>query len=1034
MNAIHAISLRGAIFRISDFRTISTVPGLAVAARDPKDTHMSRTEPEYQDFEGAAEQREPGIPSELWSLLRTISTQINEADQRHTGLLQELRDRLAVLSREAEDVRGTMPADAAPAYERIESGLADLAQRIDALDELSLTPAQDGPAVLRSAAGSDAMPARGTIPGGIDPFDVVGDEDGDGSVWDRNDAEALTRIYEDSDAALVRTSPRSLQPDLALPQAELPDMPVASRPADRLADPLPVFSAAPPAADASISGVDRNWLDQRLSDIALRLEQSLADFRGDFSADNLGHRFDAFEQRMGSVLGDVATRTDMDGLRVLEGQIQDLAAHLEHTEQQLGRLDGIEQQLQAVIDHLSSDFGPHVSADTTEGMLPDLKSLAHSTAEEVAQRFAAGMNAAGDPRIDELGSLLRSMIHDRRNSDEQTFTMLDTVQQAMIRMLDRMDALEAGPAPLAAGIPDGVETNHDFAEPGYSEQQPQMMARVPHAARADIAPAMPYLAPTVTVQPVDAGAQDGQLAAPIAAASTVDKLRQDFIADAQRAKLRAQAAAADGAAAAASSAPPAARPAGGLPRPGSVSSKLPDVAIAGSSRRQRLTALALCLVIAVSGAALFAKRQSAPSPVAPAGVTEIAPSTSAPAASVPAAEVPGEGFEIDVPAAAGADNAAPVTGEGAGFEVPAEADVEVPAPVPDASLQPDSDASGGIGSEAPDVERGPQVEGRAPHGIILQDSGRKPSAQELVHLQSQQNNATLSTRLGSTASRLTPADLMPEEVARHTVARIAATADDLDAVAAVPASLSVAAMPGETIQVPVTNLSKSYSQLSLPPATVGPLSLRLAAANGDPSAAFEVGARLAEGKGTPQNFHEAIIWYQKSASQGFAQSQYRLGTLYERGLGVKADVARAQMWYQRAAEQGHVKAMHNLAVLSAGRTSGAPDYVSAARWFEGASEYGLADSQYNLAVLHENGLGVPKDVKKAFKWYALAGHGGDKEALRRQDALKTQLSADERLALESEIALYQPKRSEPLINDARVAGEDWKKRQDGRSS
>lgn len=987
---------------------------------------MSRTEPGYQNFEGAPELREPGIPSELWSLLRTISTQIDEADQRHTGLLQELRDRLAVLSREAEDVRGTMPASAAPAYERIESGLADLAQRIDALDEMSLNPAQDGPAVLRSAAGSDVLLGRGNIPGGIDPFDVVGDEDGDSSVWDRNDAEALTRIYEESDAALVRTSPRSQQPDVAMPQAELPDMPVAARPADRLADPLHVFSAAPPAADATTPGLDRNWLDQRLSDIALRLEQSLADFRGDFSADHLGHRFDAFEQRMGSVLGDVATRTDVDGLRVLEGQIQDLAAHLEQTEQQLGRLDGIEQQLQAVIDHLSSDFGPQAGA--AESMLPDLKSLAHSTAEEVAQRFTAGMNAAGDPRIDELGSLLRSMIHDRRHSDEQTFTMLDTVQQAMIRMLDRMDALEAGPAPMAAGLLAGGDTNHDLVESEYSEPQP-------HAARADVAAAMPTRAPAVDMHSVDAVSPDGQPVTPAAAASTVDKLRQDFIADAQRAKLRAQAAAADGAAAATLSASPAARPAGGLPRPGPVSSKMPDVAVVGSSRRQRLTALALCLVIAVSGAALFAKHQSAaPTRAAPAGVTEIAPSTPAPAASVPAAEVPGEGFEIDVPAAAGATNAAPVTGEGAGFEVPAEAEAEVPAPVPDASSQPDGDALGGVGSEVPDVERGPQVEGRAPHGIILQDSGRSPSAQELVHLQAQQNHAALSSRLGSTASRLTPADLMPEEVARHTVARIAATEDDLDAVAAMPASLSVAAMPGETIQVPVTNSSKTYSQLSLPPATVGPLSLRLAAANGDPSAAFEVGARLAEGKGTPQNFHEAIIWYQKSASQGFAQSQYRLGTLYERGLGVKADVARAQMWYQRAAEQGHVKAMHNLAVLSAGRTSGTPDYVSAARWFEGASEYGLADSQYNLAVLHENGLGVAKDLKRAFKWYALAGQGGDREALRRQDALKTQFSADERLALESEIALYQPKRSEPLINDARVAGEDWKKRQDGRSS
>jgi localization factor PodJL len=299
-----------------------------------------------------------------------------------------------------------------------------------------------------------------------------------------------------------------------------------------------------------------------------------------------------------------------------------------------------------------------------------------------------------------------------------------------------------------------------------------------------------------------------------------------------------------------------------------------------------------------------------------------------------------------------------------------------------------------------------------------------------VHLQSQQNYAALSSRLGTSASQLSPADLMPEEVAKHSVSRIAATAQDARTAVAVPASLSVAAMPGQNVELPATASGKTFSQLSLPPATVGPLSLRLAAANGDPSAAFEVGARLAEGKGTKQNFHEAIIWYQKSASQGFAQAQYRLGTLYERGLGVKPDVARAQMWYQRAAEQGHIKAMHNLAVLSAGRMTGAPDYISAARWFEGASEYGLADSQYNLAVLHENGLGVGKDLAKAFKWYALAGRAGDKEALRRKDALEARLSADQLRAVESELARFQPKRSEPLINDARAAGEDWKKRQD----
>ncbi len=45
--------------------------------------------------------------------------------------------------------------------------------------------------------------------------------------------------------------------------------------------------------------------------------------------------------------------------------------------------------------------------------------------------------------------------------------------------------------------------------------------------------------------------------------------------------------------------------------------------------------------------------------------------------------------------------------------------------------------------------------------------------------------------------------------------------------------------------------------LDMPAATVGPLSLRLAAANGDASAEFEVGARLAEGKGTTQSFKDA---------------------------------------------------------------------------------------------------------------------------------------------------------------------------------
>ncbi len=981
---------------------------------------MSRTEPGYQDFQAAAaDAREPGLPTELWSLLKTISNQIDEADQRHTGLLQDLRDRLAVLSLEAEDARASVPASAAPVYDRIENGLAELAQRIDAMDESvePASPAYAAPAALRSAVGSAAMDERVTAgPAAIDPFDVVGDDDGDGAPWDASDAEALTRIYEESDAALVRTSPRSETP--SRDPADAPD--TASPSAGHAL--MQAYAAEPVAHGAGALLDDRAWLDQRLSDIAARIEQSLADMRPDFSVDSLGVRFDAFEERMGSVLGDVATRTDVESLRLLESQIQELALHLEQTERQLGRLDGIEEQLQAVIDHLSADFA--AGGEAANAIAPDLKSLASATADEVAQRFASSMGAAPDDgRIDELGSLLRSMIHDRRQSDEQTYTMLDTVQQAMIRLLDRIDALEmsqvhahpsrmsaaAHPVPMmpqpSAAAADVV---HDFGAPEHSESSLTLGYAKPSVAAA---------------QPFIAAAQ-----VPSAEASPVDKLRQDFIADAQRAKMRA-AAAADSVAEAA--APPAGAPSARAMRGQTrVQAQPPDAnpdvsAASGSSRKQRLTALALCLVIAVSGAALLSKRSKTPAPVEPAAVTETMPATAAP--TEPGVAADGAGGSIDVPAA---EAPAPAPGEGAGFEVPAEPTETVPAPMPEAAAPQTSGEAPAAGDVQQNrLEQAPDEQRPAPQGIILQDGARKPTAPEIVHLQSQQNVAALSSRLGDNASRLSPADLMPEEVAKYSVAPIAASAGDLEQFQVQPASLSVAALPGENVDVPVSSGSKMPSQVSLPPATVGPLSLRLAAANGDPSAAFEVGARLAEGKGTSQNFAEAITWYQKSAAQGFAQAQYRLGTLYERGLGVKADVARAQSWYERAAEQGHIKAMHNLAVLSAGRSTGSPDYITGARWFESAAEYGLSDSQYNLAVLHENGLGVAKDPVQAFKWYALAAHAGDGEAARRRDALKAQLTADQRLQAENEVASFVPKRSVPIVNDARVAGEDWKKRQ-----
>lgn len=217
------------------------------------------------------------------------------------------------------------------------------------------------------------------------------------------------------------------------------------------------------------------------------------------------------------------------------------------------------------------------------------------------------------------------------------------------------------------------------------------------------------------------------------------------------------------------------------------------------------------------------------------------------------------------------------------------------------------------------------------------------------------------------------------------------------------------------------------SRLDLPAATIGPLSLRLAAANGDSSAEFEVGARFAAGEGVPQNFIEAAKWYQRSADQGFAQAQYRLGALYERGLGLKTDRGQAALWYERAARQGNVNAMHNLAVLSANQVGESPDYVTAAQWFEEAAKRGLPDSQFNLAILYENGLGVKRDLTQAFMWVSLAARQGDADAVRRRDIIRGKLTADQIAAANRMVDAWRPLSTDRTVNDAIAAGELWKK-------
>lgn len=50
------------------------------------------------------------------------------------------------------------------------------------------------------------------------------------------------------------------------------------------------------------------------------------------------------------------------------------------------------------------------------------------------------------------------------------------------------------------------------------------------------------------------------------------------------------------------------------------------------------------------------------------------------------------------------------------------------------------------------------------------------------------------------------------------------------------------------------------------------------------------------GRGVPQNYTEAAMWYRRAAEQGDSLAQYFLGLLYDRGQGVPRDIVEASKW------------------------------------------------------------------------------------------------------------------------------------------
>ena len=84
----------------------------------------------------ASASSEPGSEhDDLKIILDAIASQLSDADRRHSATLSEMQNRIAGMEHETEMLRNHVPQQFAPAFDRIETGVAELSQRLAGLSD-----------------------------------------------------------------------------------------------------------------------------------------------------------------------------------------------------------------------------------------------------------------------------------------------------------------------------------------------------------------------------------------------------------------------------------------------------------------------------------------------------------------------------------------------------------------------------------------------------------------------------------------------------------------------------------------------------------------------------------------------------------------------------------------------------------------------------------------------------------------------------------------------------------------------------------
>jgi TPR repeat protein len=137
-------------------------------------------------------------------------------------------------------------------------------------------------------------------------------------------------------------------------------------------------------------------------------------------------------------------------------------------------------------------------------------------------------------------------------------------------------------------------------------------------------------------------------------------------------------------------------------------------------------------------------------------------------------------------------------------------------------------------------------------------------------------------------------------------------------------------------------------------------------------------------------YEEARDYWENSAADGNLSAAFNLGLLLSKGIGGDIDTERAVSLFRRVAESGLAIGEHNLALAYYSGNGIEQNMQQARIWWERAARQGHTQAQFNLGAMLWNGEGVEKDSNAAVKWFRKASDSGNLQARAFLDSILKQ--------------------------------------------